>query len=125
MSESKKISGYRDLSVWNLGLQIAELVYQITRQLPKEELYGLTSQLRRAAVSVSANIAEGHAKGFTKDYVRHLAYAVGSLAEVETLLELSVRLGFLPTPTVNELNELIGEERRMLRGLQRSLRSKL
>ena len=126
MADSKKqIAGYRDLNVWELGLQIAELVYQLTRQFPKEELYGLTSQLRRASVSISANIAEGHAKGFTKDYVRHLAYAIGSLAEVETLLELSVRLELASTPAVNELNRMIGEERRMLRGLQRSLRSKL
>jgi four helix bundle protein len=125
MADSKNITGYRDLNVWDLGMQIAELVYQLTGQLPKEESYGLTSQLRRAAVSISANIAEGHAKGFTKDYLRHLAYAIGSLAEVETLLELSVRLGFLSALSVCELNELIGEERRMLRGLQRSLRSKI
>ena len=125
MADAKKISGYRDLNVWNLGMQISEQVYQLTRDFPNEERYGLTSQIRRAAVSVPANIAEGHAKGFTKDYLRHLAFAIGSLAEVETFLELSVRLGFLAPQVSNKLNDLIGEERRMLRGLQRSLRSKL
>jgi four helix bundle protein len=125
VAEQKKISGYRDLSVWQLGMQIAEQVYETTQDFPKAELYGLTSQLRRAAVSVPANIAEGHAKGFTKDYLRHLAFAVGSLAEVETFVELSVRLGFLRCELADQMNDLIGEERRMLRGLQRSLRTKL
>jgi four helix bundle protein len=121
----KQISSYRDLKVWHLGMQIAEDVYRITRDFPKDELYGITSQLRRAAVSVPANIAEGHAKAFTKDYIRHLAIALGSLAEVETLCELAVRLGYVGSHDASGLAEFIGEERRMLRGLQRSLRTKL
>lgn len=125
MANANKISGYRDLKVWHLGIDIAEHVYQLTSHFPKEEQYGLTSQLRRAAVSVPANIAEGHARAFTKDYIRFLAVSVGSLAEIETFLELSTRLGYSRPESVRELNELIGEERRMLRGLQRSLRSKL
>jgi len=125
MVEHKQVSGYRDLKVWHLGMEIAERVYQLTKHFPKEEQYGLTSQLRRAAVSVPANIAEGHARAFTKDYIRFLAVSVGSLAEVETFLELSVRLEFSKPESIHELNEMIGEERRMLRGLQRSLRAKL
>jgi len=125
MSDKSNITSYRDLKVWHLGMQIAENIYQITRQFPKEELYGLTSQLRRAAVSIPANIAEGHAKAFTRDYMRHLAIAIGSLAEVETLLDLTVRLGILAMQDVDELTAILGEEGRMLRGLQRSLRSKL
>jgi four helix bundle protein len=121
----KQISSYRDLKVWHLGMQISEDVYRLTREFPKEEQYGLTSQIRRAVVSVPANIAEGHAKAFTKDYIRHLAIALGSLAEVETFCELAVRLGYLASNTSDRLTELIGEERRMLRGLQRSLRTKL
>ena len=123
--ENRKIASYRDLNVWQLGMQIAERIYELTQRFPKEELYGMTSQLRRAIVSVPANIAEGQAKAFTKDYLRHLAIAVGSLAEVETFLELAVRLGYVPPKNVGELIDLIGEERRMLRGLQRSLRTKL
>ena len=125
MVERDQVSGYRDLKVWHLGMEIAERVYHFTDQFPKEERFGLTSQVRRAAVSVPANIAEGHARAFTKDYIRFLAISVGSLAEVETFLELSIRLGYGKPELLRELNELIAEERRMLRGLQRSLRSKL
>lgn len=125
MNEKNRVAGYRDLKVWQLGMEITERIYHITNSFPSDERFGLTSQMRRAAVSVPANIAEGHARGFTKDYVRFLAVSVGSLAEVETFLELSIRLGFGKPESVHELIELISEERRMLRGLQRSLRSKL
>lgn len=82
MSSEKRISSYRDLNVWQLGMQLSEQIYRITRNFPKEERYGLTSQIRRAIVSVPANIAEGHAKAFTKDYIRHIAIAIGSLADL-------------------------------------------
>jgi four helix bundle protein len=78
MHESKPIRSYRDLKVWQLGMETAERVYDLSRVLPRDELYGLTSQLRRAAVSIPANIAEGHASAFTKEYLRHLSIAVGS-----------------------------------------------
>ena len=125
MMEEKTIQSHRDLKVWQLGMEIAERIYHITRQLPDDERFGLTSQLRRSAVSVPANIAEGNARSSTREYLHHLSIAVGSLAEIETFVDLLLRLDYVQPDTINELTDLIGEERRMLRGLQRSLRTKL
>jgi four helix bundle protein len=120
-----KIQSHRDLKVWQLGMEIAQSVYHLTDTFPDRERFGLISQLRRAVASVPANIAEGNARSSTKEYLRHLSIAVGSLAEVDTFLELAVRLRFEDATTVNKLNDVIAEERRMLRGLQRSLANKL
>jgi four helix bundle protein len=125
MNDEQQIHSHRDLKVWQLGMEIAERIYHVTRQLPDEERFGLTSQLRRAAVSVPANIAEGNASASTKEYLQHLSIAIGSLAEVETFMELVLRLGYIQPKIVNELSDLLAEQRRMLRGLQRSLRAKL
>ena len=116
------IQSHRDLSVWQLGMDIAEQVYALTQSFPPDEKFGLTSQLRRAAASVPANIAEGNARDSTKDYLRFLAFAVGSLAEMETFLELAIRLSYGSREHFDKLEQLLSEERRMLRGLQRSLR---
>jgi four helix bundle protein len=124
MESPSRIRSYRDLKVWQLGMEIVEAVYQLSSSYPKDETYGLTSQIRRAAVSVPANIAEGHARAFTKEYQRHLSIAVGSLAEVETYLELCVRLGYCRVDSVGAVQKMTDEERRMLRGLQRALRAK-
>jgi four helix bundle protein len=120
-----EIKSHRDLSVWQLGMEIAEALYALTCNFPKEEMYGITSQIRRAAASIPANIAEGNARDSTKDNLRFLAIAIGSLAEVETFLELAVRLQYCKLAQTEPLLEKISQERRMLRGLQRSLRSKL
>jgi four helix bundle protein len=125
MPGNQPIRSHRDLDVWQRGMEIAEQIYRLTADFPDSERYGLISQLRRAAVSIPANIAEGNARSSTKEYLRHLSIAVGSLAEIETFLDLSVRLHFGAAEIIHELNELIGEERRMLRGLQRSLRIKI
>jgi len=106
-------------------MELTELIYAMTASFPQSELYGLTSQLRRAAVSVPANIAEGNARDSTKDYLRFLSIAVGSLAEVETFVDLSGRLKYIDDRSQNELFAILEQERRMLRGLQRSLRDKL
>lgn len=124
MESPSRIRSYRDLKVWQLGMEIVEAVYQLSSSYPKDETYGLTSQIRRAAVSVPANIAEGHARAFTKEYQRHLSIAVGSLAEVETFLELSIRLNYCNAVSVGAVQKMTDEERRMLRGLQRALRAK-
>ena len=99
MPHNDDIQSYRDLTVWQLGMQITEDVYALTKSFPAEERFGLTSQLRRAAASVPANIAEGHARSSTKDFLRHLSIAIGSLAEVTTFLELAERLKFASDET--------------------------
>jgi len=91
-----KIGHFRELRVWQGGMDIVLAVYRLSGQFPKSELYGLTSQLRRAAVSVPSNIAEGHTRATTKEYLNSVSIAQASLAEVETQLEISARLGYLP-----------------------------
>ena len=110
-----RVSSYRDLLVWQRGMRLAEAVYGVTAEFPSREMYGLTAQLRRAAVSIPSNIAEGHATRRTGLFLRHLAIAKGSLAEVETQIELAVRLGFTKADAglVDEADE-VG---RMLSGL--------
>jgi four helix bundle protein len=125
MNERGKIRSHRDLKVWQLGMDVAEQVYSLTKAFPDCERFGLVSQLRRAAVSVPANIAEGNARSSTKEYLRYLSIAVGSLAEVETFLDLPIRLDYGQPIMIQRLSEQVAEERRMLRGLQRSLKAKL
>jgi len=88
------IQSFRDLKVWQAGMELVAGVYRLTDSFPKEERYGLTSQLRRAAVSIPANIAEGHGRIHTREYVRHLSIARGSLAEVHTLVLIAEQLNF-------------------------------
>src|SRR3989304_1240495 len=125
MSRENEVFSYRDLSVWQLGMQITEDVYKLTKTFPADERFGLTSPLRRAASSVPANIAEGHSRSSTKDFLRLLSIAVGSLAEVTTFLELAERLQYADEERVREMLNMSRGERRMLRGLQSSLRRKL
>jgi four helix bundle protein len=86
---------HKDSEVWKQSLDLAECVYLVTGSFPKEELYGLTAQMRRAAVSVSSNIAEGAAKGSRKEFVQFLYISLGSLAELETQCMMAGRLGFI------------------------------
>ena len=125
MNKVNSIRSHHDLSVWRLGMQLAEDVYGLTQQFPDEERYGLTSQLRRAAISIPANIAEGNSRSTTKDYLRFLTMAVGSLAEMETFLELTKRFNYGTPNKIDDILSYVAEERRMLNGLQRSLRAKL
>lgn len=117
--------GYQELRVWQLGVEISLSVYRLTSSFPKDELYGLTSQLRRASVSVPSNIAEGHTRGTTKDLIRYINIAKGSLAELETQLIISRNLEFGDRRQIEELLKLTDEESRMLSGYRNSLRSKL
>src|SRR5687768_12050599 len=103
------IQSHRDLKVWQLGMVIAESVYDVTKLFPSDERFGITSQLRRAAVSIPANIAEGHARSSTKEYLRHLSIALGSLAELETLLDLSSRLNYGDLKSIQALVERLTE----------------
>lgn len=125
MSEPPKVRNYRDLAVWQHGMDITLSVYEVTKSFPADERFGLTSQLRRADASVPANIAEGHARSSTKDYLRHISIAIGSLAETATFVELAGRLNYGSLEELRRIYELTTEERRMLRALQKSLRRRL
>ena len=125
MSDGCKIKNYRDLAVWQCGMEIALLVYRVTKAFPDDERFGLTSQLRRSAVSVPANIAEGHARSSTKHYLRFISIAIGSLAETATFIELAGRLNYGNVDELRKIFEMTNDERRMLRALQKSLRRRL
>jgi four helix bundle protein len=112
MAEPGKIRSDRDLSVWQLGMDITERVYELTRAFPRDEQFGLVTQARRAAVSVPANVAEGNARDSTKEYLYHLSVAIGSLAELETHLDLAVRLEYGEHKAIDSLLEMLAEERR-------------
>ena len=116
---------FRDLKVWQLGMQLAEEVYHLSQQFPKHEMYGLGSQIQRAAVSIPANIAEGHAIGSTKDFARFLGIAQGSLAELETHLMLAERMKYGNPVEIQSILGRCGEEARMLRALRKSVRSRI
>jgi four helix bundle protein len=116
-----EIRDYRDLRAWQLAMDAVPAIYRVANQLPDEETFGLGSQLRRAAVSIPANISEGHARGQTREFLRFACIARGSLAELETLLELSRRLGYAQSQPAPPLDEL----RRSLYGLTSALRRKL
>jgi four helix bundle protein len=113
--------GYKDLEVWKKAVDLAVEVYEITRRFPDSEKFGLSIQMRRAAVSVPSNIAEGHARGTSKEFQRFLNIALGSLFELETQALLSARLGFLKKERYGSLNEEMQRIGRMLRGLARKL----
>ncbi len=116
-----KITSFRDLDIWKLGKEIALQVYEITRGFPKEELYGLVMQMRRAAVSISSNIAEGFARFHNKEYRQFLYIALGSCAELETQLEISSELGYLDQATKSAVLEKLDHEARMVKNLIKKL----
>src|SRR5687768_8199034 len=107
-------NGYRDLKVWQKAIHMITDVYRITESFPADERFGLTAQMRRAAVSVDSNIAEGHGRTTRGEYGNHLSIARGSLKEVETLLEIAHRLGMLDTLTHERLQAQCSEISRML-----------
>src|SRR3954451_16442437 len=113
---------FRDLFVWQRGIGLTETIYRLTSQFPKHEIYGLTSQLRRATASIPSNIAEGHGRDFTKEYLHHLSYAMGSLAEVETLVVIASRLAYLTPQSHDSVIRECDELGRMIRAIQKSLR---
>lgn len=117
------IQSFRDLQVWRKGIDLAVRVYQTSESLPRSELFGLTSQLRRAAVSIPSNIAEGKAIG-GKSYARHLKIAMGSESELQTQIEIARRLNLISGSDANDLLNQTSEVGRMLAGLFRSLPQK-
>jgi four helix bundle protein len=124
-STSSSTAGWdlKDLVAWQVSMDFAEAVYQATRTFPTDERFGLRMQLRRAAVSVSANVAEGHGRSSRREYARFVLIARGSLKEAETLLLLSVRLGFMRNDIAEDLLSIAERINRLLTGLRKRLQS--
>jgi four helix bundle protein len=120
----REISSYRDLKIWQDAMALAESCYELTREYPREEMYGMTSQIRRAAVSVAANIAEGHGRETTGSFVQFLRTAQGSLKELETHLILSQRVTLASATTVEPNLVRCDSLGRMIRSLIRSLQNR-
>ncbi len=116
-----KARSYKDLLVWQKGMTLAKGIYGITRLFPNEEKFGLVSQMRRAAVSIPSNIAEGQARHTTKEFIQFISHAEGSVAELETQLMLAVDLGYCVPRQVEEAFRLISDLRNMLNALRRTL----
>ena len=118
------MKNYRDLIVWQKAMRLVTEIYHFTKEFPKNELYGLTSQLRRSSISLPSNMAEGYGRNSTQDYVRFLRIANGSLFELQTQLEIARNLEFLSEEDFSELFELSREIERMLSSLIRKLTPK-
>lgn len=116
-------SSYRDLIVWQKAIELVPTVYASLRQFPAEENFALSQQIRRSVVSVPANIAEGQARNHRKEFVQHLAVAKGSLAELDTLLTVAQRLGYVSEMELSSLEDRIADIRRPLTALMQSMSS--
>jgi four helix bundle protein len=115
------LKSYRELIAWQKAMDLAENVYRHTSRFPREEVYGLTSQIRRSAVSVPSNISEGQGRRSTRDFHHFLSIARGSLCEMETQVLLSERLGYLDARNASELLNQAAEVGRLINGLSKSL----
>jgi four helix bundle protein len=118
---SNPISSHRDLIVWQKSMDLAVAAYRLTSTFPSDERFGMTSQVRRAAASIPANIAEGYGRESPGAYAQHLRIAQGSLKELETHIELAHRISLLDIAILNETNDRTQEIGKMLRSLIRSL----
>ena len=122
MSENPRIvRDYKDLLVWQKAMLLAKEVYEQTQNFPAEEKFGLIAQMRRAAVSVPSNLAEGQARSGTGEFLQFISHAEGSLAELDTQFRLSTELRFLDHSTLESMSAKIVELQKMLSGLRRSL----
>ena len=119
------INSFRDLRVWQASMDLVEQVYQFTQTFPSQEIYGLISQMRRAAVSIPSNIAEGHTREHSKEYLHHLSMAQASLAELQTQLEIAGRLKYLSSEQVNKMMEQAVSLSKQLYALRNALTKRL
>ncbi len=117
MAETKKIRGFKDLIVWQRSLALAVEIYKVTKEFPREETYGLTSQIRRAAVSIPSNVAEGHARNTKLQFANFIGIALGSAAELETQLTISLQINHIKQSDYDKLIGELTEITRMLYGL--------
>jgi len=125
MNEDIRATSYKDLIVWQKGIALVKRVYQITRLFPGEEKFGLVSQMRRAAVSIPSNIAEGQARHTTGEFIQFISHSEGSVAELDTQLIIAVELGYCHAADVADAFKLISEIRRMLNALRRRLATRV
>jgi four helix bundle protein len=119
--QNPEARGYRDLVVWQKGMDLAKEIYLLTKHLPGDEKFGLVSQMRRAAVSIPSNIAEGQARRTTGEFIQFISHAEGSVAELDTQLTLCQNLKLLTSTNSSPAANLLEELRRMLNGLRRKL----
>ena len=120
-----EIQSFRDLHAWQVGMDTVTLTYQLTAELPSDERFGLVTQMRRAAVSVPSNVAEGQAVGAPRWTLRHIATAIGSAAELDTQLEAAVRLSFVSREQARALTDSIDRLQKILYGMRRERRQRL
>jgi four helix bundle protein len=118
---AKAIKTYRDLDAWKVSMDLVELVYQITKEFPKDETYGLRAQIRSCAVSIPSNIAEGHGRKGVNEFLHHLSFSNGSLNELETQLIIAVRLKYIEKPDAEKAWDICQNSGRLINGLIRSL----
>ena len=111
------VKSFHDLVAWQQAMELVTEIYKVSQKFPKEEMFGLTSQIRRAAVSIPSNIAEGRGKSSAGEFQQFLYHARGSLAEVETQLMIAINLGYLTKQEVTHIMELIARVGRLLHGL--------
>jgi four helix bundle protein len=118
------LKNYKELTVWQKSYQLCLEIYRLTKLFPDDERYGLTSQIRRAAVSIPSNIAEGYGRKTTPEYIHSLFIAYGSICELETQILLSIDLSYIAAENMNKIQMDIGDIERMLKALIKSLENK-
>lgn len=121
MDEKKITQSYRDLIVWQKGIDLVKKIYLITQKFPEEEKYGLVSQMRRAAISIPSNIAEGQARRTTGEFIQFISIAEGSTAELDTQIIVGIELNYIPKEQVQDIFALLSEIKKMLNALRRKL----
>jgi four helix bundle protein len=121
---SERLKSHQDLVVWQKSLALVKQVYLLTRSFPSDEKFGLVSQMRRAAVSIPSNLAEGHARNTTGEFIQFISHAEGSAAELETQLILAVELSFCSPSEARPILDLIEEVQKITNALRRSLASR-
>ena len=117
-----KIKSYKDLRIWQFGIEIVESIYKLTEAFPKEEVYVLTSQMRRASISIPSNIAEGFARQYNREYIQFLYIAFGSCIELETHLEIVKKLKYNTVDKINEISDKLNHLTRMIMSLIKKIK---
>lgn len=121
MGKENTLTGFRKLIVYQKSKNLVLLIYKVTKTFPKEELFGLVSQMRRASVSITANVVEGYSKNSSKEYNRYLTISIGSITELEFLLEISKELGFIESKTFDNISNELYIVKKMLYGTRKKI----